>query len=272
MMRGTAGMIAGLALTGCAIGAGQYGDKELLAYAGAEGDRASYVARQTLRGRITLNGMPHLAVIETKAILSEAVEGIYPDGSRRIALSYGVESLEVNGAQAEIASELKDLRFGFLRSEAGKIGEVSVAGPAGEGLGLMMQSLEMFFPAFPAYPVSVGERWKQNSRVRMGDSSVATESSGKLLRFEEVEGVRCAVIGFELNSQAEEEAKEGAPADAVLRSFQLSLSGKFHFAAPGGYVVKASHRGRMKLDASRGDLPVGAELMFIVDFERMPGQ
>ncbi len=266
MTRPAALAICTLALVGCAGGAGQPGGKELLAYAGSPGDSASYVARQTLRGRISLNGMPHLAVIETRAALSETVSEVRSDGSCRIGLSYMLDSLEVNGASAEIEERLRDLKFEFLRLRTGKIKEIGAAEGTAEALGLMLQSLEMFFPVFPSSPVGIGDSWKESSRMRMGETFVETESSGELLGFENLEGIRCAVIGLELSART-----TGDAGKAPLQQFGLSLKGKVHFAAPGGHVVRARHRGRMDIDASRGALPVDAELMFVADFERLPG-
>jgi hypothetical protein len=267
VMRQIAGALAGLLLTGCSLGIGQPAARQLLAYAGNSGDSAKYIARQKLRGRIALNGMPQLAVIESRTQLTEAIEQVYSDGRRRIRLLYGLDSLEVNGARAGIEEKWRNIEIELMRIPAGRSEIVSIPKGAEEALGWMMQSLEMFFPVLPDFPVAAGESWKESTRTQMGDVIVATESSGELLGFESVEGERCATIGLELSVRT-----EGKTKGTSLGRFDLSLKGKVHFSVAGGYVMRARHRGRMDIGVQRGDLPIDAKLMFVMQFDRMPAR
>lgn len=250
-----------LLLSGCA-GAPRVGEKSyLLVYGGKSGQVSRYSAEQTLRGRVSTQGMPQLVVIKTKSKVSRTVKEILDRGRRRVAVKFGIVSIEINGARIEAADDWRNIKAELVYAPSGTV-EEEKSKDSGEMHAWIAKGLETFFPVFPEKAVRVGERWSRSARVGRSQEGMDSKMVITFSGFEDIDGLTCARLDIEGS------VRGSNPGDLEgVGDLDLDYSGVTYFEPVAGRLIRARQKGSFRAKAKSQGMSVEARLNFIAQIK-----
>ncbi len=257
--------VALLLLSGCA-GAPRVAEKSyVLAYGGTPGQVSRYVAEQTLRGRVSTQGMPQLVVIKTKSRVSQTVKQVLARGRRRVVVKFGITFVEINGAQLEVADDWRNIKTELVYAPSGIV-EEEKSDDSAAIYAWIAKGLETFFPVFAERAVYVGEQWTRSVRSGQGKEGIDSKMVMTFSGFEDVDGLNCAKLEIQGSARGSNpDASEG------VRDLDLEYSGIAHFDPVSGRLIRAKQKGSLRAQADSQGMSVEARLNFIAQIRVAAG-
>jgi len=232
---------------GCAAKIERPAAPVLLAYGGVTGERRFYDLKQTLRGRITLQGMPQLMVIKLQARVEEHIESVSADGKRRVRMTYDFSPPEINGIAVESEKFPRRVETLLLRAPSGEIDQLESDQPPSSLWGWAAWPPGGEFPLLPRRQVNQGETWERLQMVPLaGGGELQVATSGSFLGMERSGSKDARVARLSINGRINLVKPIGIE-ELGLETFRLKYSGTVTFAIDGGVVIESRREGLVQV-------------------------
>jgi hypothetical protein len=258
-----------------------------------KGSSYRYSTEVSATGTISVGGQQQPFSMDVTETMGWAVQSVDADGTATVAVTIEGLSGTVDGVPAQTTGlppvTVKITKDGQMLSAVGFAPELD------SGFGNSLPGSDQFLPALPDHPVEPGDTWttSYDQDVPYADGTLHYEATNTLLRYEDIDGVRAAVIQthlqlplnitFKLSEMAKAfgESTDDVPKGAkmVFRG-EVSLDQTSWFDPAAGELVKTSMRGNFDIRIAfkgipQSELPGGDEVSFVgtmsVKVDRLSG-
>lgn len=218
---------------------------ERLALKFTVGDRSSYAFRQVFTGALLTGGQTQPVAIDLRAGQVVHVTAVDPDGTAAI----DVELIDISGtSNGQALPPLGTQRSTLRVAPDGRILGGGLAGPS--AVKVTLPAADQTFAILPPAPVKAGATWAVDFERpnAFGAGAWKIHADSRLLRYEQVAGVRTAVVASRLSTPFDVEldpAKLGQPAGVALHESGTVTAEDTTWVDPAaGRVVKGTSTSR----------------------------
>jgi hypothetical protein len=258
-----------------------------------KGSSYRYSTEVFASGTLTVSGERVPFSMDLSQTMGWAVKSVDAHGTATVSVSVEAMSGQVDGAPVS-ATEIPPVTVKVTK-DGQMLSAVGFAPELGSDFGSSLPGSDQFLPALPDHPVQPGDTWttSYDQDVPYADGTLHYEATNTLLRYEDIDGVRAAVIQTHLElplnitfklaemAKAFGDSAEDVPSGAkmVFRG-EVTMDQTSWFDPAAGELVKTSARGNFDMHIAfkgipQSELPGGDDVSFVgsmaVKVDRLSG-